>query len=165
MVDDKPKPLEVDQSEVKPVELPDKGTQYGPEREREETEQDAQVDTRPRAERRRSHKEKAKEEKAMRQQIKKVQQQMARPLRHRDMQLIVNQVMMALRPMTTRMQEEIDKLSYLPDYINEKLEANGIILQISIADFEEWFKALKAKLEAGDASEEDVGSPETEETQ
>ena len=168
---DKPKPLKVEESEVKPVELPDKGTQYGPEKEREETEQDVTVDTRERPDKRRSLREQQKEEKKMRAQIKKMTQQMARPLRHRDMQLIVNQVSMALRPMLTKMQDDLDKLAYLPEYVNERLEANGILVQISIDGFDDWIQELKAKLEAIDDAVDPAslekkvgGSPVTEET-
>ncbi|MCK5318774.1 MAG: hypothetical protein KAJ55_12730 [Anaerolineales bacterium] len=164
----KPEPLKVEESEVKPVELPDKDTQYGPEKEREESVQDVKVDTRDRPAKRRSLREQQKQEKAMRLQVKQITQRMARPLRHRDMQLIVNQVSMALRPTLTSIQDQLDKLSYLPDYINEQLEASGILVQISIAGFEDWIKELRAKLEATDDAvdtpDEGVGSPETEET-
>ena len=159
-----PKELKVEKSEVKPVELPDKGTQYGPAK--EESEQDIQVDTRDRPEKHRSLRQQQKEEKKMRAQIHKMNQMMARPLRHRDMQLIVNQVNVAFRPTLAKIQDQLDTLAYLPDYINERLEASGILTQISIAGFEDWIKDLKAKLEdAEDTPEEGVGSPATEETQ
>jgi hypothetical protein len=175
----KPEPLKVKESEVKPVELPDKGTQHGPEGKREETEQDVTVDTRDRPEKRRSLRERQKEEKIMRAQIKKMTQRMARPLRHRDMQLIVNQVSVAFRPTLTKIQDDLDKLAYLPDYINDEMQKCGLVgtgLNISIAGFESWFDDLKAKLDAVDTSsdgegepvkeqQEDVGSPVTEETQ
>ena len=159
-----PKELKVEKSEVKPVELPDKGTQYGPAK--EESEQDIQVDTRDRPEKHRSLRQQQKEEKKMRAQVHKMNQMMARPLRHRDMQLIVNQVNVAFRPTLAKIQDQLDTLAYLPDYINERLEASGILTQISIAGFEDWIKDLKAKLEdAEDTPEEGVGSPATEETQ
>ena len=164
---DKPKqPLKVKESEVKPVELPDKGTQFGPPTGKEESEQDAQVDTRPRAERRRTHKQQRKQEKLLRSQIKNYNQKMARPLRYRDMPLIVSQVKMGLSQQFAAFQDQIDKLSYLPDYIGEKLSEHGIIVDISIAGFEEWFAELKAKLEAEDTPVEEASAPpETEETQ
>jgi hypothetical protein len=99
-------------------------------------------------------------------------QQMARPLRHRDMQLIVNQVSMALRPMLTKIQDDLDKLSYLPDYISDCLgeerlgDLRGFKIDAipSIAGFDEWIANLKAKLDAEDTPDEGVGSPVTEET-
>jgi hypothetical protein len=173
----KPEPLKVEESEVKPVELPD--AQPSPEHKREETEQDVTVDTRDRPEKRRSLRQQQKEEKEMRAQIKKMTQRMARPLRHRDMQLIVNQVSVAFRPTLTKIQDDLDKLAYLPDYINDEMQKSGLVgtgLNISIAGFDEWIANLKAKLDAVDTSsggegepvkeqQEDVGSPVTEKTQ
>lgn len=162
----KPKPFHTKKSKVEPVELPDKGTQYGPEKERVETEEDIAVDTRPRAERRRSRKEKTANERKMRSQFKKYQQQMAKPLRFRDMQLIVNQVVSALGERFTSIQDELDKLSYWPEYVSSCLSEEGNIFAVkpSVTGFEEWFEEFKAKLEAEDA-EKAPAPPETEETQ
>lgn len=158
--------LKVKKSDVKPVELPDKGTQFGPPTGKEETEQDAQVDTRPRAERRRDHKAQMKQQKKLLSEVRKYQQKMARPLRYRDFPIIVQQVQMALSQQFAKIHNQLDKLSYLPDYVGERLSEHGIIINISIADFEEWFEKLKASLEAEDTPQEEASAPpDTEETQ
>ena len=156
--------LKVEKSEVKPVELPE-GQRASLISEEEVVEADAQVDTRPRAERRRSHKSKVAQEKGLRKQLQKYNQKMARPLRYRDFPIIVQQVQMALSQRFAAIQDQLDKLSYLPDYISEKLADHGILVQINIADFEEWFEKLKALLEAEDAMQPSPAPPDTEETQ
>lgn len=187
---DKPKALEVVEKDVKPPKLPTRaGTNYGPPgsskgdddvaAEMEETlaeteETPEEPDTRPRHERRRSHREKMKAEKEQRGAAKKYMQQLAKPIRFRDMNIVVNQVAMQLRPTLVKIQDDLDKLAYLPDFLADVMDPEEDV-ECTISGFEEWFKKLKAELEAEDTStttttlppmeEEDVSPPETEETQ
>lgn len=204
---DKPKALEVEETEVKPPELPKKaGTNYGPpgsnkgdaevaeEKAAAEAEETpAEPDTRPRHERRRSQREQQKIEKEQAAAARKYMQQLAKPIRFRDMGTVVNQVAMQLHPAIMKIQDDLDKLAYLPDYISDCIgdctfttDGKCISVKPSIAGFEEWFAKLKAELEAEDTSSgeegepvegqamaaeeneetrEDVSPPETEETQ
>lgn len=200
---DKPKALEVEETKVKPPELPDKaGSNYGPPGSNKgdaevaaETEETAAAETeetpelpddRPRAERRRSQREIQKAENEQKAALKKYEQLMAKPIRFRDMGTVVNQVYMQLHPLLKKMQDEIDKLGYLPDYLADIAEEFEVETPISISHFEEWFAKVKADLEAEDTSSgeegepvegqakaaeeaeesrEDVSPPETEETQ
>ena len=172
MPKDKPDALKVKKSEVKPVELPEKGTQFGPPGSKDAP------DTRPRHERRRDHKAEQKKKKKILGAIKKQQQESRRPLRRGDMQLIVSNVFGQLRPLVQGIQDHLDKLDYLPDYIADVLDGER---ECSIADFDEWFKELKEQLEAEESpgeegepvegqamaaqSEEEQGDSPTEETQ
>ena len=180
---DKPKALKVEETEVKPVILPKKaGTNYGPpgsnkgdadvaaEETAVETEETpGEPDTRPRHERRRNEREQQKVEKEQAAAAKKYMQQLAKPIRFRDMGTIVNQVAMQLHPAIMKIQDDLDKLAYLPDFFADVLDPEENV-ECSIASFEEWFVKVKAELEAEDTSPEeetpeDVSPPETEETQ
>jgi len=154
---DKPEPLQVKKSKVTPVSLPDKRGQFGPPG---HTESEA---PKSRAERRRDHRAEAKQKKKILGAIKKRQQELQKPLRHKDIGFIVSQVFGQLQPVFQNIQNQLDKLSYLPDYIAECMTGVMVVDKEhyeppSIAGFEEWFEKLKADLEAQESSGEE-GEP------
>ena len=154
---DKPEPLQIKKSKITPVSLPQKRGQFGPPGSAEGDE------TKSRAERRRDHRTEQKQKKKILGAIKKRQQELQKPLRYKDMGLIVSQVFGQLQPVFRNLQDQLDKLSYLPDYIAECM--TGITVTDkeqftlpSVGGFEEWFEKLKADLEAQESSGEE-GEP------
>jgi hypothetical protein len=201
--DEKVPELDIEQSEVEPLELPEG-------RRRAETgdQQDFGKDPRtgkdapkaggeaeepevpendsgkfPRATKRRSHKEQMKQQKAQRAQMHKMQQEMQQPVRRRDLMGIYQQIRQFLiQPQIDKLQEQVDKLSLIPDFLGETLENKGIDLVTFEEYYEAWLEEKKkeeeelaqkekeakeaaAKAAAEKKQEEDHNTPETEEAQ
>ncbi len=212
MSEEKVPALEIEETEVKPVELPE-GAKLG----RSEGQQDfgknpkdveAPVDdgshplsgkdsgSAPRATARRDRKAEAKKLREQKAAFSKYVQQMRKPVRHGEMQQILQHIEQnILGPKLKILEDLVDKLQLLPDFIGSCLsdKSPGFAIKPSLESFEVFFEEHMEKLEkeaaelkaqqeeaekqaaeaakkiaeeAAEASKEkDAETPETEETQ
>lgn len=198
MNDEKIPELEVEQSEVEPIELPEgrRRAETGDQQDfgkdpttgqdaptsEEEEKPENESGKFPRAEKRRKHREEQAELKKQRAQQHKMMQEMQKPVRHRDLFQIyqqINQFMLA--PQVKRLQDQVDKLSLIPDFLSEKLGRDDIDMVAFEEYYEKWLEEKKAEeaelakkeQETREAAEkaaaklkgEEENTPETEETQ
>lgn len=202
-MDEKIPELEIEQSEVEPIDLPEgrrraetgdqqsfgeDPTKVAPKEEEPEVPENDSGKS-PRATKRRSHKEQQAELKRQRQQQHKMMQEMQKPVRHKDLFQIYQQInQYVVAPRFGQLQEAVDKLTLLPDYIAQcmrdyAVSPNPIALP-SVEGFEDFYTDYLKKLEEEEAAKkaaeelkgsktspsnettsEEVAAPETEETQ
>jgi len=167
MSEEKIPELEVEQSEVEPIDLPEG-------RRRVETgdQQDFGKDPRtgdtpgeepndgahplsgkdsgksPRATKRRKRREEQEKAKKQRQDHHKMMQEMRKPVRHGDLMQIyqqINQFMIA--PRLKQLQDLVDKLSLIPDFLAEVLGEEKIDMVAFEEYYEKWLEEKKVEEE------------------
>lgn len=166
MSEEKVPALEIEETEVEPIELPE-GAKLG----RSEGQQDfgknpKDVETpvddgshplsgkdsgsAPRATERRSRKEEAKKIREQKAAFSKYVQQMRKPVRHGEMQQILQHIENnILGPKLKILEDLVDKLQLLPDFIGSCLsdKSPGFAIKPSLESFEVFFEEHKEKLE------------------
>lgn len=165
--------LEIEETEVKPVELP-KGAKLG----RSEGQQDFGKDPNapaeepddgshplsgkdsgkfPRATTKRDRKAEAKKLKEQKNAFNKYVQQMRKPVRHGEMQQILQHIEQnMLAPKLKVLEDLVDKLQLLPDFIGNCLGDDGKFdIEPSLESFEDFFEKYMKKLEEEQKAEEE----------
>lgn len=184
--------LDIEQSKIEPLDLPEgrrkkeTGDQQSfgedPSKVEEKEEPDNDSGKFPRATKRRRHREKMEEAKKQRQQMHRMQQEMQQPVRRKDLMNIFQQIgQFIVNPQISKLQEQVDKLSLLPDFLSEVLSNDKIDALAFEEYYEKWLEEKKAEEEelaqkeqeaketaakaAEENKEEDHNAPETEEAQ
>lgn len=106
----------------------------------------------PRATKRRSHKEEVKTQKEQRQKVHKMVQEMMQPIRRRDFPGIVNQIMSMLQHRFERIEKRLDQLMLMPDYITTCMSTHPagsgeLAVKPSTEGFMEFIEEYEKKLE------------------
>lgn len=183
MSEEKVPELEIEQSEVEPIELPEgrRRTETGdqqsfgedprkvaPKEEKAEPEVPENDSGKfPRATKRRSHKAKMKDQKAQRAQMHKMQQEMMQPIRRRDLMGVFQQInQFLIHPKVEQLQAAVDKLMLIPDFIGNCVNDEGRFdIEPSLESFEEFYESYMKKLEEEEterkAAEEEAAGSET----
>lgn len=170
MMDDKVPELEIEQSEVEPLELPEgrRKTETGdqqdfgkdpktgktPGAESEEPEIPKNDSGKfPRATEKRSRREEQKKLKEQKQQHHKMMQEMRKPVRHGDLMQVMQQIQQFIvMPHVRKLQEAVDKLSLLPDYIGNCVNDSGVFdIEPNLESFEEYYEKYMERLEKEEA--------------
>jgi hypothetical protein len=186
MSDEKVPALEIEETEVKPIELP-KGAKLS---RKAEGEQDFGKDPRdvkdpkveeapddgshplsgkdsgssPRATARRSKRDEQKEAAAQKKAFHKYVQQMQKPVRHGEMHQILQHIEMnLLAPKLKILEDLVDKLQLLPDFIGNCLNERGQFdIEPSLETFEDFFEKYTKRLEEEAKAEEERLAAEEE---
>ena len=168
MSEEKVPALEIEETEVAPIELPDdanlrrsdKGQQsFGEDpskvKEEETTETSPDSGKFPRATARRKKREEAKKLKEQQGQLAKYIQAMKRPVRHGDMQGIFQHIQVnMIQPHIDRLDALVDKLQLLPDFLGNCLNDEGKFdIEPSLETFDEFVDNYMKKLEEEEAAE------------
>ena len=181
MSDEKVPALEIEETEVKPIELPE-GAKLS---RKEEGEQDFGKDPKaveappddgshpdsgkdtgraPRATARRTKREEQKQAAAQKKAFHKYVQQMQKPVRHGEMHQILQHIEMnLLAPKLKILQDLVDKLQLLPDFIGNCLNDEGKFdIEPSLETFEDFFEKYMKRLEEEAKAEEERLAAEEE---
>lgn len=167
MSEEKIPELEVEQSEIEPIDLPEgrRKTETGDQQDfgkdpktgktpgeepDDGTHPDSGKDTGkfPRATARRKRREEQAERKKQAKQHHDMMQEMRKPVRHGDLMQIyqqINQFMVA--PRIKQLQDLVDKLSLLPDFFSEVLGEEKIDMVAFEEYYEKWLEEKKAEEE------------------
>ncbi len=166
MSEEKVPTLEIEETEVKPIELP-QGAKLGrsegqqdfgkdPNAPKEETPEEPSNDSGkfPRATERRNRKEDAKKIKDQKRNFQKYMQAMRRPVRHGELPQIIQHIdQMVLGPRLKALDELVDKLQLLPDFIGSCIDAEGKFhTKPSLETFEDFVEKYMKKLEEDEAA-------------
>lgn len=177
MSEEKVPALEIEETEVKPVELPE-GAKLGrsegqqdfgkdPNAPEEETPKEPSNDSGkfPRATERRDRKAEAKKIKDQKRNFQKYMQQMRRPVRHGELPQIIQHIdQMVLGPRLKKLDELVDKLQLLPDFIGNCLSEEGKFdIEPSLETFDEFYENYMKKLEEEAAKLEEEEAKKKEE--
>jgi hypothetical protein len=166
MSDEKIPELEVEQSEVEPIDLPegrrktetgdqqdfgkDPRTGEAPKEEDDGAHPDSGKDSGkfPRATKRRKHREEMAERKKQREQHHKMMQEMRKPIRHGDLMQIYQQIrQFMVAPVEKKLQDAVDKLALIPDFLSEVL-GDEKIDNLAFEDYyEKWLEEKKKEEE------------------
>ncbi len=164
--------LEIEETEVEPIELPegarlsrkeDGEQDFGKDPKAVAQEESAEIppddgshpdsgkDTgrAPRATARRSKREEQKKEAAQKKALHKYVQQMQKPVRHGEMHQILQHIEMnLLAPKLKILEDLVDKLQLLPDFIGNCLGDDGRFdIEPSLETFEDFFEKYTKRLE------------------
>jgi hypothetical protein len=167
MTEEKIPELEVEQSEVEPLDLPEgrRRTETGDQQDfgkdpstgktpGEEPDDGSHPMSGkdsgkfPRATKRRSHREEQAERKKQTQQHHKMMQEMRKPIRHGDLMQIYQQIrQFMVAPVEKKLQDAVDKLALIPDFLSEVLGKEEID-NLAFEDYyEKWLEEKKKEAE------------------
>lgn len=167
MTEEKVPELEIEQSEVEPIDLPEgrRRTETGDQQDfgkdpstgeapGEETDDGSHPMSgkdsgkSPRATKRRKHREEMAERKKQAQQQHKMMQEMRKPVRHGEMFQIYQQIrQFMIAPVEKKLQDSVDKLSLLPDFISEVLGNDKLDMVAFEEYYEKWLEEKKKEEE------------------